>query len=194
MKKKILIIVFIWCVVGMIFIPIFSITYYDTEADIQNAFEKYKNIYPDKDVSILYYRQTTGGFSWEVRESTNNDLCGPVLPVWLINPNSVRDNSYFKENSFMFRRFVVISSKSIRPIQIYYDYEKGKIFFPQKIIVCENSKVNKGDTYRLYDLSLIGFIMLVTKVMFIFVVIYIIFKALIMAYKKIKRLSISRGG
>ena len=132
MKKKILIIVFIWCVVGMIFIPIFSITYYDTEADIQNAFEKYKNIYPDKDVSILYYRQTTGGFSWEVRESTNNDLCVPVLPVWLINPNSVRDNNYFKENSFLFRRFIVISSKSIRPIQIYYDYEKGKIFSLKK--------------------------------------------------------------
>lgn len=171
--------------------PVIATSYYDTEADIQNTFEKYKNIYPDRDVSVLYYRQTTGGLSWEIRESTNNDLCGPVLPIWLINPNSVRNNSYFKDNSFMFRRFIVISSKSIKPIEIYYDYERGKTFFPQKIIVCENSNVNKGDTYRLYDLSLIGFIMLIIKAMFIIVIIYIIFKVMIMAYKKIKRLSIS---
>lgn len=194
MKRKSLLIVLFFCAAVMMFIPIFSITYYDTEADIQNTFEKYKNIYPDRDVSVLYYRQTTGGLSWEIRESTNNDLCGPVLPIWLINPNFVKDNSYFKENSFLFRGFIVISSKSIRPIQIYYDYEKVKIFLPQKIIVCEDSNVNKGDTYRLYDLSLIGFIMLVIKIMFIIVIICITYKAMIMAYKKIKRLSISRGG
>ena len=144
-------------------------------------FEKYENQYPDNEVSLISYTQSTGGVPLCIKKSTNDALCGAVMPIWLINPYGIGEDNFFENKSFLDRQVILVSSKKANPVTFYYDMQYIKVMVPKKVVI-----INKKDyaengeqkVYRLYNLSLWGAISLMFKVAVIILLIALLRRVL----------------
>ena len=179
MKNKIVFLLII--IFGLtMFIPVFDVEYCENETDLSEIFEKYENQYPDNEVSLISYTQSTGGVPLCIKKSTNDALCGAVIPLWLINPYGIGEDNFFENKTFLDRKVILVSKKT-NPVTFYYDMQYIKVIVPKKVVI-----INKKDyaengeqkVYRLYNLSLWGAISLMFKVAVIILLIALLRRVL----------------
>lgn len=162
------------------FIPVFDVEYCENETDLSEIFEKYENQYSDDEVSLISYTQSTGGVPLCIKKSTNDALCGAVMPIWLINPYGIGEDNFFENKSFLDRKVILVSKKT-NPVTFYYDMQYVKVIVPKKVVI-----INKKDyavngeqkVYRLYNLSLWGAISLMFQVAVIILLIALLRRVL----------------
>ncbi len=164
-KKKIVFLLII--IFGLtMFIPVFDVEYCKNETDLSEIFEKYENQYPDNEVSLISYTQSTGGVPLCIKKSTNDALCGAVMPIWLINPYGIGEDNFFENKSFLDRKVILVSKKT-NPVTFYYDMQYIKVIVPKKVVIINKkgyAENGEQKVYRLYNLSLWGAISLMFKV------------------------------
>lgn len=175
MKNKIVFLLII--IFGLtMFIPVFDVEYCENETDLSEIFEKYENQYPDNEVSLISYTQSTGGVPLCIKKSTNDALCGAVMPIWLINPYGIGEDNFFENKSFLDRKVILVSKKT-NPVTFYYDMQYIKVIVPKKVVIINKkgyAENSEQKVYRLYNLSLWGAISLVFKVAVIILLIAIL--------------------
>lgn len=179
MKNKIVFLLIIIFELTM-FIPVFDVEYCENETDLSEIFEKYENQYSDDEVSLISYTQSTGGVPLCIKKSTNDALCGAVMPIWLINPYGIGEDNFFENKSFLDRKVILVSKKT-NPVTFYYDMQYVKVIVPKKVVI-----INKKDyavngeqkVYRLYNLSLWGAISLMFQVAVIILLIALLRRVL----------------
>ena len=134
MKNKIVFLLII--IFGLtMFIPVFDVEYCENETDLSEIFEKYENQYPDNEVSLISYTQSTGGVPLCIKKSTNDALCGAVIPLWLINPYGIGEDNFFENKTFLDRKVILVSSKKANPVTFYYDMQYIKVIGPKKVVI-----------------------------------------------------------
>lgn len=186
--RKIVLILVILIMIALLFLPIFDATTYNydnAESELQETVEKYAQNNPQKSVSIMSYRQTTGGTHWTIRLSTDDSLVGEVIPLWMISPLLLRDEIDYS-NAFIYKKLIVITDKKEVIHKFNYDGEKVSVILPWKIIVAtpKTEKRIIGETYRVYNLSLIGIIWFYVKIGLYMGVVVLIIKVYRNARKK----------
>ncbi len=176
MKKIGVIILMSLTFFSLLFLPIFDVATYNynyAEIDMQKIMEEHAQNNFGKSVSVLKYRQSTGGSRWIIKSSTDNNLVGPVFPMWMISPMFLRDDVKYKENTFLYREVMVVTDEKKTIHKLSYDGETCSVIFPEKIIVVMPDEFG-GKVYHAYDLSALGIVLLYFKVSIVFFIIWII--------------------
>lgn len=188
MKKGILIVI-VGIMIVLLFSPIYDSIAYDYDCDeksIRELVEKYAQENPQKDVSVMRYRQSTGGIRWNINFSTDENLIGAVVPIWIMSPMFLKDDIHYKNDTFLYRKIIVITDRSENIHRFNYDGEFFSIIFPEKIIVAmpKNSYELKKETYRIHNLSVIGIILFYMKLITGMCVVLIIGRCVVIFFTK----------
>ncbi len=168
MKRRWIILLSILAMIASMFVPIFDVILYNygqAENELQSIVKEYARTNYQSDVSLMSYRQTTGGPCWAIKYSTNDELVGSVIPIWVVNPGHLKNEGNYGESTFLYREIIVFTKKDGTVYNVSYDGENISVIIPKKIIVAmpKNEYTVYKSTYKVYDLSVIGIVLLYIK-------------------------------